>query len=233
MERRGRSPGAAEPHIVALVGKRLIWIDEAAQGEAMNERLVKLMTGGGRQSSRGLFGHQLSFTPSYTPLLLTNHLPMALGDDQAFWERINVVGLENRFVDNPDPNNPKEKPRDIHLLDKLNQDAAGTLAWLVRGAMDWYRQGGLNPPEIVRIATQAYRETQDIFAQFKEDRLEEIGNHAIRASKLQKEFANYIKPLGIKINKEVFAEKMRQWFPQKRKSDGLYYLGVDVRPDDE
>ena len=59
---------------------------------------------------------------------------------------------------------PPER-RDPNLSTTLAAEAAGILAWAVRGCLVW-RQGGLQPPEKILRATEAYREENDIIAEF-------------------------------------------------------------------
>ena len=125
MSRSGKPAGAPEPQIMALMNKRFIWISETAAGERFDEKKLKALVGGENLSSRGLFSSQINFTPRYSPLLITNHLPTVTDGGEAFWQRIDVVKLENRFLDEHDldPSNPRIKKRDRHLKEKLNRDA--------------------------------------------------------------------------------------------------------------
>jgi len=65
---------------------------------------------------------------------------------------------------------PKEE-RDPKLLDKLQGELPGILAWAVRGCLLWQRDG-LMMPASVKEATDSYRhETDDVHA-FLEERCE-------------------------------------------------------------
>ena len=50
--------------------------------------------------------------------------------------------------------------RDGELPAKLTAEQDGILAWFVRGAVDW-RRSGLQAPDAVKLATEAYRTDQD------------------------------------------------------------------------
>jgi putative DNA primase/helicase len=58
---------------------------------------------------------------------------------------------------------------DARLGDKLELERKGILAWMVRGAVEWYKQG-LNPPESVIEAGREYQNEQDRMASFVEER---------------------------------------------------------------
>jgi putative DNA primase/helicase len=83
--------------------------------------------------------------------LSTNHKPSVFGTDEGMWRRIVLVPF-TAYI-------PPEE-RDKRLLDKLRAELSGVLAWIVRGAAGWQREG-LRPPERVTEATAAYRADQD------------------------------------------------------------------------
>ena len=57
---------------------------------------------------------------------------------------------------------------DRDLPEKLKQEWPGILAWMIEGCLDWQRVG-LNPPEIVREATEAYLGEEDAIARWVEE----------------------------------------------------------------
>ena len=58
---------------------------------------------------------------------------------------------------------------DLTLAEKLAAEREGILAWILQGAVAWYRQG-LGVPEDVRSATTGYRASMDDMADFLTDR---------------------------------------------------------------
>jgi phage/plasmid-associated DNA primase len=61
---------------------------------------------------------------------------------------------------------PAEQDRE--LPEKLRTELPGVLAWIVRGCLEWQREG-LRAPEAVRQATSAYRAEMDVLAAFLAD----------------------------------------------------------------
>lgn len=61
-----------------------------------------------------------------------------------------------------------EQSKDTALDDKLWAEAAGVLAWMVRGCLEWQRRG-LGQPEAVRSATKRYQNDQDWLNDFLSD----------------------------------------------------------------
>jgi putative DNA primase/helicase len=91
---------------------------------------------------------------------VTNHRPVIKGTDHAIWRRVKLVPFTVTI--------PPEE-RDPELPDKLLEERAGILAWAVQGCAEWQRIG-LDPPEDVHAATEAYRRDMDILGGFISDR---------------------------------------------------------------
>jgi len=109
-----RSGGAPTPEIMRLRGKLLVWASETNEGRRLNAGKVKMLTGGDTLVGRDLFGKRLvSFPPTHTLFLMTNHKPKANPDDFALWNRINLIPFELSFVDKP--TEPHERKRDKHM----------------------------------------------------------------------------------------------------------------------
>jgi putative DNA primase/helicase len=62
-----------------------------------------------------------------------------------------------------------EEKRDRDLQETLKSEAPGILRWAVNGLMQ-YHKIGLNPPAAVKKATPNYRQTQDVVAQFLDEK---------------------------------------------------------------
>ena len=152
-----------EPHperIAVLRGRRLVVSNELEQQAVLAEQTIKMLTGGDTLSARELYGRRFNFTPQHKVLLVTNHRPKVKGTDHAIWRRIRLVPFETIIP-------PVQQ--DGNLRGRLVEDhGAAVLAWLVRGAAAWHSDG-LGTAKAVEIATQVYREAQDIFGSFLDE----------------------------------------------------------------
>jgi len=143
-----------------LLGLRWATISETDQGRRMAEATMKRLTGGDPIKARYMRGNFVTFNPSHTPLLVTNHLPKVRGDDPAIWRRIRVIPFD---VVIPEPE------RDKHLDEQLQLEADALLSWAVAGYRDYTNRGDLGDPEAVQVATSAYKLDSDPVARFIAD----------------------------------------------------------------
>jgi putative DNA primase/helicase len=234
-----RNSGGPSPDILALRGKRMAFATEAEDGQRFAMSKIKWLTGGSKLSARGL-QDKLYTTWKQTHLLflLTNEIPRAKADDDAFWTRIMAVPWKLRFVDNPVT--PDERPRDPKMEHKLMQELPGILAWLVRGCLEYQRQG-LNPPEEVLACTKERRNAFDDVGRFLAEccAVEHVvegteSNTRISATALLNAF-NWWLHKNVDSSYSYSARRLgdilgKKGIP-KKKSGGMVYLGVSMLPE--
>ena len=143
------------PHtelIAGLRGARMVVAQEGNQGVPMDTARLKNYTGGDRISTRHLHGKQFTFQPSFTLVLATNHLPEFASGGAALWARTKAVLFGESFADRVD--------RDLEPTIQ-GPEAEGVAAWVVRGAVEYYRQGRLIDPLSVVAATEMHKDEVD------------------------------------------------------------------------
>jgi len=138
-----------------LAGPRFICTSEVDEQHRLNEQLIKDITGGDTIEGRRLYQEAFTFKPQFKPWMYGNHKPEIRGTDDAIWSRVRMIPFDVSFAGREDHDLP----------DKLTAELSGILNWAVQGCLDWQRHG-LNPPEKVNAATQAYREEMDAFGPF-------------------------------------------------------------------
>lgn len=211
MDVRQNDGDNARPFVVALRNKRLIWASESKEGQRLNAGLVKQLTGDGTITARALFGNPITFRQTHKIIMLTNHCPrIPDSDDFAMWRRVVRVPFNMRFVDNPKM--PNEAKRDKNLSSKLRNEYPGILAWLVRGCLDWQRQG-LNPPAAVVESTEKYREDEDLVGQFCGERLTIGEGLEAPAGDLYRDYDVWCKEYGYNpMSAKAFGQRMTRRF---------------------
>lgn len=155
--------GAPREDLVRLRGARYVYISEIEEGSQLKESLVKTLTGGEPITARGINAKEsIEFTPTFVPIMPTNHKPTIKGDDNGIWRRIMLVPFLRNFATDP------FIVRDEARAAKLDGEREGILRWLVEGAIE-YRAYGLQPPACVREATADYRDEMDYLKEWLEN----------------------------------------------------------------
>ena len=233
LHKRGSSPGAATPHLMALQGKRIVWAAETDEGARLDMGAVKLVTGGGRLRGRPLYGQEVEWDPTHTAFLITNPKPHLNADDNALWARVIVLPFEQRFVPDPNPLNPNEHKADPHLKRTLREEASGILAWLVRGYQE-YLKHGLNQPQEVVEARETYRAEEDTLGIFLDEYCQVAESDEVRASLLYAAYLSWCRANSINGMSGIsFGKKLKKRFPTRRGSMGVVYLGLSILPEHE
>jgi putative DNA primase/helicase len=220
--------GGPTSDIMALIGKRLVWGSETDEGRSLNTGKLKWLTGGDTLTGRPPYGkHQICFQSTHKLILLTNHRPHAPAGDYALWARIHLIPFTQSFVENPIREN--EHAVDPNLPARLKEEASGILAWLVRGNLMW-RSRGLNPPEVVRAATENYRAEEDFVQQFLAEQCTINPDQTVRAGDLYVAYSAWAEANGVyRLSKFKFANRLLEQFERSTTGRHRYYIGVGLR----
>jgi putative DNA primase/helicase len=222
-----RQSGASDSATVALRGRRYVYCEETDDGQKIDEGKVKRITGGGIITARAPWAkREISFRATYLLILCTNHKPRVTGTDYAIWRRIMLIPFTQRFVNNPTA--PNELKADKDLPAKLRAEASGILAWLVRGCIEWQRQG-LNPPEVVTAATAAYRNDEDLMKHFLDDCCLMGSTCEVKASEFYKAYQRWCDENGHRsLSGTRFGKDMKARFDSYQDYKGVSYIGVGL-----
>jgi len=128
------------------------------------------------------------------------------------------------FVDEPQAD--FERKKDGQLKEKLWAENSGILAWLVRGCSIWQREG-LNPPDIVKAATEEYKTEEDIMSRFIEECCDRQPEGTINASVLYQAYKNWCEENSFEVPSQTsFGRKMGGIFPKSNSSGRRIYSGL-------
>jgi putative DNA primase/helicase len=212
---------------MSLRGKRIVWASESDEGRPLDISRLKWLSGGDTLVGRNVFGKKpVEFKPTHTPFLLTNNKPRITPDDYAVWDRIHLIPFNYKFVN--DPKAPDERKRNPNLKRELMSESSGILAWLVKGAVEYF-QHGLNPPNIVLEATKEYRENEDIVGQFIKDCCLPSTEDRVQAGALYDSYKRWCEANGYEALGTVkFSKRISKDF-QKVKKGVVYYIGIKLQ----
>lgn len=182
-QKNAKSSAGPSPDIVSLYGRRLVVASETDQNRRISGGKVKRLTGSDTLTGRAPHDkYEINFTPTHKLVLYTNHPPKGLAGDFALFRRLLYLNYPLRYVADPereaagDPQNARiYRQRDPDLPAKLLANRPGILAWLVRGCLEWQRDG-LNPPEQLRAAAEEIRRSEDHLGRFLDDVCDRVDN---------------------------------------------------------
>lgn len=176
-----RDKSEVNPGLAQVPGARMIICTEWNDTARPDETLLKDLTGKETIKTRTLYQTPFSFMPQCKINIFGNDRPDIHGTDTATWRRPLLVPFEADF----------NGPNRIRDMDKrLEAEADGILADLVRGCLEWQQQG-LNPPNEIIEATKGYREDQDDVAQFIADYCEVIDQGRISVETFFKAYQHF------------------------------------------
>lgn len=155
-----------------MQGRRMITAHETEEKAVLREGFVKQATGSDKIKARFMRADFFEFEPTHKLQLLTNHKPVIKGQDTGIWRRVVLLPYKASFGTPEEvATGQAQFPKDMNLAGKLAQEKKGVLAWIVAGAMEWYRDG-LNPPDYVLVASSEYRKEQDRILEFLNENCE-------------------------------------------------------------
>jgi putative DNA primase/helicase len=146
--------------LARLQGARLVTAIETSDGRVWDEAKLKSITGGDKICARYMRQDFFEFHPQFKLVVCGNNKPSLKVVDEAIRRRLLLVPFTVTI--------PPEE-RDPRLTEKLRAEGPAILRWLVDGCLKWQREG-LNPPAVVRLATDEYLNSQDVVSRWITER---------------------------------------------------------------
>lgn len=146
--------------LAPLKNKRFITASESQRHGQLNPAFIKKITGGDDIYCSFKRKDHFSYRPQSKFWLTSNFEVNTDVDDDAAWGRLRVIHYPLSFLGKED----KLLKQKLLASDSLN----AIFAWMVSGAIDWYkiRGEGLPMPEEVAKRTKEHREALDSVSQF-------------------------------------------------------------------
>ena len=214
-QKNAKSSAGPSADLVSLMGRRIVVASETDENRRISASKVKQLTGGDTICARAPHDkYEINFIPSHTLFLYTNHVPQGLTKDFALLKRLLFIKYPLKFIDDPDPEDPNQRPRDPELPGKLIQEKEGILRWLVEGHLEW-RKNGLNPPDAIKADVETLRRQEDDLGRYIDDMCKKVEPEvALPFSDFYKDFKEwYLETVNEKEtylpSKKKIAEQMR------------------------
>lgn len=214
-----------KPELAEAKGKRLLIASEMQEGARLNDSVVKQLCSTDRIFAEKKYKDPFSFSPCHTLVLYTNHLPRVSASDDGIWRRLIVIPFNARIEGAGDRKNYAK-----YLFDNAGE---AILAWLIEGARKAIELDFKVPvPPCVRQAIDEYREQNNWFGHFLEDKCEIGEDFRVSSSELYQgyrsyclETGEYVRPTGDFYSALERAGFERITFERKRFIRGLRLQG--------
>jgi len=202
-----RQHGQEHPtELAGLLGLRLVVASETTAGGKLRLQLVKKLTGDATIKARFMRQDYFEFIRTHKMILMTNNKPEIEEQTEAAWRRIRLIPFAVIIP---------EAERDTNLLEKLKAEAEGILAWLVRGCLQWQKEG-MNPPADVLAATSDYKADSDRLGEFVTSRCIVMEDARVERGELYTDYTKWANAAG-----ERHALERNQFYDLVRKLPGV------------
>lgn len=224
----GHATGAGHSEDLAnLAGVRIMVLEETSEDKALDTVALKLLAGTTHITASRKYGHLFTFETSHTFLVNTNYKPKIIDTDHGTWRRVQLLVFPYTFVAGSGKLGPGQKPGDANLRNRLKQGSGGraeaVLAWLVAGAVAWYKAGLEFPevPERIVAETEEWRGSCDLLHRYLTERCEFDSTRHVMSTDLFEEFNNWLEENGHrKISSQTFAGRLEDH--ELAKHRGIY-----------
>ena len=154
------------PELVPLAKCRVATLPESEDGEKINSKRLKTITGDDMITYRDCHCPQTTCETQAKCIMPTNHKPKININDTAVVDRIKLVPFLARFDETPE--NVK------YIQDIYDKHLDEFFTWYVRGAVEWYSGKTLTPVECMTKEKDEFINEQDTFKDFLEETFEPV-----------------------------------------------------------
>ena len=167
----------------------------------------------------------ITFTPSHTVILYTNHLPDIDSTDDGIWDRISVFPFDDRI------RNAEDEIK--NYTDELVRKAGGALVkWIIDGAQMFYQDNFklYESPEMLR-EKELYRERNDLLHAFIRDKCARKRGYSVGAEEFYQAYRGYCSETGREPRSRQF---VRDYLAKAgiyrgaRRAEGWQYSGIKL-----
>ena len=215
--RKNKAPEYAE-----LRGKRLVIAAELEEGTRLDTGVVKRLCSTDPIRAEKKFKAPFDFIPSHTTVLYTNHLPKVGTNDKGTWDRLVVVPFKASFRG--------MKGEIFNYADYLFEHCGGAiLTWIVEGARKFIAaRYHIEQPECVKQAIREYRQQNDWFHNFIDDRCEIGGSYAEGSQTMYLNYRAYCDEVGDykRSAAEFKNEMLKAGYKWHKTKTGASYYGI-------
>jgi P4 family phage/plasmid primase-like protien len=182
--------GGTSAEKAALKGARYAVFQEPRKGDKINEGKMKELTSGKDAIScrAPYMPNMITFIPQATFAIACNIMMEVDSNDGGTWRRIRVAEFLSYFTENPvdnDPNRPYQFPIDCEIDNKFDRWKEVFMSMLIERVLK--TNGYVKDCDMVMAASNKYKQSQDLFSQFFEERIILDADSTLNKSNLYEE----------------------------------------------
>ena len=208
--------------LAELRGQRLVIAAELEDGKRLSISILKQIASTDRIAAEKKYKDPMSFTPSHSLILYTNHLPKVGTSDKGTWRRLIVVPFNAKIAGGAN---------DIKNYGAYLAEEAGEaiMQWIIDGAAIFVKNGfDIEPPQVVKEAIDGYRAENDWLARFIDDCCIVDERKHVKAQNLYQAYRDWAAMNGdfIRSHMDFPAEMERKGYDWKKTMHGKVWFGV-------
>jgi P4 family phage/plasmid primase-like protien len=170
--------GGTSSEVMQLKGVRYAVMQEPTKDQGrLNEGVMKELTGGDPIQARALYCEMETFIPQFKLVVCTNTMFEVNSTEDGTWRRFRICDFVSKFKDPDEIVQDTTKyvfPKDKDLDEKLPSWVGVFMSMLVKLAYE--NQGNVKDCDEVLVASNKYRQGQDLVAAFISENIEKTGN---------------------------------------------------------
>nr|WP_301335256.1 DNA primase family protein [Methylobacterium fujisawaense] len=217
-----RSSGGASPDIVRLYGKRFVRILEVAGNQALQEDMIKRLTGGEKIPVRALYRGFFEFANFAKAHMSGNDFPRVDGQDNGIWRRLLVVHWDQTI--------PEGERGDFEAVVGrfVRQEGPGILNWMIEGVCDYLTHGLVIAPS-VSADTRDYRDDMDPVGEFMRACVSAAAGRKVQAHAMYEAYISWSLANAKKaVTQTRFGKRIKQSFDKSEIGGRLWYQDCDL-----
>ena len=219
-----QSEGGDKPNsrLKDLKGARFVVANETKGNQKLDVAMIKDITGGDTLNARGIYAKEAQkFTPTHTLWIYGNHKPIIGGDEDDVWGRVCIVDFQGVFT-------PEiARPMDM-VIGEFLEEASGILNWILEGYQLWLAEG-IKKTITIEKSTNEYRDEEDIFKQFINEKCELGEGFRVSKDELIQRFSAYCFNYGEKkftLTKAKVTRRLKEMGVEEFGKGRSMYTGI-------
>lgn len=156
---------SASPDVIRLKGKRIVSFAEPESNDTLKVGIIKAFSGGDQIIARELYKSPIAFKLQASMIMCCNDLPALSSTDGGIERRLRIIEFTSKFCESP------TKSNEFKIDPTIKTKIAGWRPYLMSMLLHYYnmheeelqRNGKIEEPEEVKIATNKYKAENDRF----------------------------------------------------------------------